>query len=114
MTYYLWLLENLLPRMKYSFTRFQQDQEVSAFPFFRKKAENDFDNSAYITVPLVALIVTLPNVSLPNEALPKNKIVIEQIEAIKWNNLNQLSEKINRNESELLPDMKLQSWTKME
>ena len=77
MTYYLWLLENLLPRMKYSFTRFQQDQEVSAFPFFRKKAENDFDNSMYVTVPLVSLIVT------QDETLPKNKIVIEQIEAIK-------------------------------
>ena len=74
--------------------------------FSRKKAVNDFDNFVYVTVPLVALIVT------QDEKLPKNKIVIEQIEAIKRNNLNQLSEKINRNESELLPDMKLQSRTK--
>ena len=71
-------------------------------PVFSEKAENDFDNSVYITVPLVALIIITQD-----KTLPKNKIVIERIETIKQNNSNQISEKINRTEIELLPDMKL-------
>ena len=67
---------------------------------FSEKAENDFDNSLYITAPLVALIVT------QEETLPNNEIVNERIATIKRNNSNQLSEKVNRIECELLPDMK--------
>ena len=69
-------------------------------PVFSEKAENDFDNSVYITAPLVALIVT------QEEKLPNNEIVSEQIATIKRNTSNQLSEKVNRIESELLPDTK--------
>ena len=55
-----------------------------------EKVENDFDNSVYITAPLVALIVT------QEETLPNNEIVNERIATIKRNNSNQLSEKVNR------------------
>ena len=56
-------------------------------PVFFEKAENVFDNSVYITAPLVALIVTI------EETLPNNEIVSERITTIKQNNSNQLSEK---------------------
>ena len=38
--------------------------------------------------------------------MPNYKIVSEQIETIKRNNSHQLTEKVNRIECELLPDMK--------
>ena len=47
------------------------------FFFFSEKAENDFDNSVYITTPLVALIVT------QEETSPINEIVSERIATIK-------------------------------
>ena len=40
------------------------------------------------------------------ETLPNNEIVSERIATVKRNNSNQLSEKVNRPESKLLPDMK--------
>ena len=69
-------------------------------PIFCEKAENDFDNSVYITAPLETLIVT------QDETLSNNEIVSQRIAIIKQNISNQLSEKVNRTESELLPDMK--------
>ena len=63
-------------------------------PVFSEKAENDFDNSVYITAPLVAFIVT------QKETFPNKEILNQRIGTIKRNNSNQLSE------SELLPDMK--------
>ena len=63
-------------------------------PVFSEKAENDFDNSVYITA------------TKQDETLPNNKIVSKQIAKIKQNNSNLLSEKVNRTESELLADMK--------
>ena len=46
-------------------------------PVFSEKAENDFDNSVYITA------------TKQDETLPNNKIVSEQIEKIEQNNSNQ-------------------------
>ena len=53
---------------------------------FSEKAENDFDNSAYIRAPLVALIVA------QEETFPNKEILSQRILAIKRNNSNQLSE----------------------
>ena len=38
--------------------------------------------------------------------MPNNKIISEQIETIKRNNSHQLTEKVNRTECKLMPDMK--------
>ena len=56
---------------------------------FSEKAENDFDNSVYITASIIALKVT------QEETLPNNEIVSERIATIKQNNSNHLTEKVN-------------------
>ena len=60
-----------------------------------KMLSNDFDNS----------VVKLDKI-FSWETLLNNEIVSEQMLTIKRNNSNQLSEKVNRIESKLLPDMK--------
>ena len=71
-------------------------------PVFSEKTEVDFDNSVYITVPLVALIFTQEEIIIT----PNNEIISKQIATIKRYNSNQLSENIIRIKSEFLPDMK--------
>ena len=69
-------MENLLPneRRFYSLTARLEGLGISAFA---EKAENDFDNSIYITAPFLALTV------MQEETLPNNEIVSERIATIK-------------------------------
>ena len=77
--------------MKDSSIRYQEDQEIYAFPFLPKKPKIIFNNSVYITAPLVALIVT------QEETLPINEILSQRIATIKRNNSNQKFIELNSN-----------------